>query len=281
MNIQEAFAYILVNDEARNLLRDCPRQLQANLELSDEDISLLSSLDSDKLALMAEGGRSKRRNFLHRGLPSALTAISLASRNHIVDEFLRATALPVQSGNTNRTLTESREFVTFLNDLGSDRASEVIKTIAQFELSQLDLIASKEASAWALRAEESMLVLRRSSSGLALQRIGDVILGKHVLIAKYSYDVTSLVVGITNRLSSNVAALERRSAFVMSIKRAGRCQITVSRVGNKLACLLLGCKAPVSIDSLFGMSEFQSDTTSQILCQMLFNGVLLPTSVLT
>jgi hypothetical protein len=256
MSLQAALAFVLANDQTREKLRDRPLEVQRNFGLDDEEMSFLLSLDPKRLALSAAICKGRRLDRIRWGLPATITALKLAQRESLLNTFVRASWPEVKLGETSLAPRECHLFTNYLHTCEHDEISAVLSNLADFELAQLDLSLSCEASLCAQQLREHATETRTLING-HINKIDSlqVVLGKHVQLKRFNYDVMSLYQTLRRGLQCSLLKFRAIDNYVTFVKNLQmRQSIVPYRTGEILFKMLNHCKQPCSTAEMLAIA---------------------------
>lgn len=281
-NLQAALARVLVDDQVLRSLHDDPEALRARFGLTADQLAVLRGLDARRVELTARVGRAKRLDFLGRGLPATLRALQLAGQHATLHDFVRETWAPVETAAISRALSESRRFARYLARRSAEAKAEPglppwVPDLAAFEIVKLELLSSSEASAWAQRS-------RRSTSGAdgavhtGLGAGGGpmVVLGRHVRVVSFSYDVIALSEKV--QTGSPVGVLPEPTTVTV-VKRRQRPLLMTYRTGEAAAALLRYCAEPRRLAEVLALhGDDRREQSAELVNSALLDGVVFAVS---
>jgi len=249
MALQEALAYVLVNDETRAALLDSPKHLQAQFGLTDDEVELLRSANPSGLTLSARSIRGKRVDFLTRALPCTMNFLHANGMGDLLLDFVR-TSMPVNvADDLNRLLAEGRRFVEYLLTHKNDHLPEGLGDLAVYELLRAELSASKEASAWAeYCARQSAYVHHLVSGDASVLDTVPLQIGRHVRLYRSPCDVITLANSQDERKSLPKATFIPTTVLLK--KAHNRVALDVYRIGDFVYEILKACNGQRSISDL-------------------------------
>jgi hypothetical protein len=233
--LQVALSHLLTDDLMRAALRNRPAEVRNRYCLTSDEFRLLVSLDSARLELTAHAGEGKRLDFLRRGMPMTVGAVERAHRAELLFDHVRASWAADGPVLTSRILRECRQFVVHLEGADLTGLPAWIRDIAQFELAAAELAASVEASADAERAQRETV------------HSGPVVLGRHVRVLSFAWDIVSLRTGAASGNPKPVAATSSHLALV---KSKAQPPLQGYRIGEQVAQILRGCVSPTDVHAV-------------------------------
>jgi hypothetical protein len=231
MGLQAAIAHVLVDDELRKELVANPERIQRQFSLSPEDMSLLRSSDPSALDRMSHRIRAKRLDFLERGLPCTVRAVS----RRLLAEFARATIPKTESEDGGRVLAEARRFVSYLRNAPDVHILPIyLVELGEFELVRLEL------------SSMATVAVPPPESGDLCE--GSVVrLADHARICKFRFDVIALTEPGGDEKEEVVA---RDTAVVLKKKPTGGV-VETYRIGETVYEALSLCATPRRISDLY------------------------------
>jgi hypothetical protein len=259
--MQAALTHLLTDDRMRAALRHRPADIQDRFCLTTGELRLLASLDSARLDLTAHAGERKRLDFLRRGMPMTVGAVERANRSDLLFDHVRASWAADGPVLTSRIVSECRRFADHLEWADLTGIPAWIGDVVQFELAAAELAASAGASADADRA------------GQVTVPGGTVVLGRHVRVLSFAWDVVSLCTGAASAHSGFVAAAPAHLALV---KSPARPPLRAYRIGEQVAQILRRCVRPASVPAVVTWLTGHEAEVAAAIGAAVSAGLLLP-----
>ena len=228
-NFEEAYANLLVSDDARAALATEPERIRRQFSLTDAELTALRSVDRSRLELSAETVKGVRVRVLQRALPEATRALAgWASGDEVLDSYLRRCP-PFREASPNRLLAEAARFVRFAGGDGCDHVPAYIREVATFEELRLRLAYDRRAGDAARACQtEAARWLETLETDPAQLAGASFALGAHVALAAFDHDV----VAITGNGGRDRVEQHRRPTWLIVKRSHERMTPLVYRIGE-------------------------------------------------